>query len=95
MSSYERILTRIKRDSSAKWGLEGWEEIRTLLGWLVCARKLLTWQEIQCACSIDPDKATIDFEGRQLRNHIRDDCGSLIDASSDQFVRLVHGTTDR
>ncbi|KIW70328.1 hypothetical protein, variant [Phialophora macrospora] len=92
--AYERILTRIKRDSSAKWGSKGWEEIRTLLGWLVCARKLLTWQEIQCACSIDPDRATIDFESRELRNHIRDDCGSLIDASSDQFVRLVHGTTD-
>ncbi|EXJ62014.1 hypothetical protein A1O7_02446 [Cladophialophora yegresii CBS 114405] len=93
--AYERILTRIRRDSSAKLGLGGWEEIRTLLGWLVCARRLLTWQEIQCACSIDPDKSTIDFEGRQLRNHIRDDCGSLIEASSDQFVRLVHGTTSR
>ena len=91
---YERILQRIRRDSSTRYGSKIWEMIRMLLGWLVCARRLLKWQEIQLACCIDLDHE-INFEEDRLRHHIRDYCGSLIEASPDEFVRFVHGTTSR
>ena len=64
-----------------------------LLGWLVCARRLLKWQEIQLACCIDLDRDAINFEEDKLRDHIRDYCGSLIEASPDDCVRFVHSTT--
>ncbi len=75
-----------------------------LLGWLVCARRPLKWQEIQLACCIDSDNDNIDFEQDKLRVHIRDYCGSLIEAPVEkgnatnqehELVRFVHNTTSR
>jgi hypothetical protein len=94
MFRYERILQRIERDSKAV-SPKRWELITTLLGWLVCARSPLKWQEIQLAYCVNPDQDTIDFETDKLLYHIRDYCGSLIEASPSEYVHLVHGTTSK
>ena len=58
---------------------------------LVCAKRRLTWKEIQVALSIDMNSRTIDYENQHLRDHIYDTCGSLVLVSGDR-VSLVHST---
>jgi hypothetical protein len=81
-------MSRIKQDAS----FEEWKIAQKLLGWMVCARRPLKWHEIQGAVSIDPVEQTIDFDGRKLRIHIRDLCGSLIQVLPGDRVELVHST---
>lgn len=81
-------MSRIKRDTSRA----EWETAEKLLGWMVCARRPLKWQEIQAAVSIDPDERTINFDDRKLRIDIRDLCGSLIQVLPGDRVELVHST---
>ena len=85
---YERIMRRIKLNSSTS----EWKLARKLLGWMVCARRPLKWREIQAAVSTDPASQTINFNDRQLRIHIRDICGSLIQVLPGDRVELVHIT---
>ena len=85
---YERIMQRIKLNS----GASEWKLARRLLGWMVCARRPLKWREIQAAVSTDPVDQTINFNDRQLRIHIRDICGSLIQVLPGDRVELVHST---
>jgi hypothetical protein len=84
---YERIVTRIKQTTNAK----EWEKAKHLLGYMVCAKRQLTWKEIQVALSIEVDEQTVDYEDRRLRTHIYDICGSLVLLSGDR-VQLVHST---
>ncbi|KAF2474163.1 C2H2 domain-containing protein [Lindgomyces ingoldianus] len=85
--AYERIVSRIKRTSSeAEWNVA-----KKLLGWMVCAKRQLTWKEIQVALSIDFDAQTIEYDDRRLRVHIHDICGSLVQRTGDR-VHLVHST---
>jgi hypothetical protein len=58
---------------------------------LVCAKRRLTWKEIQVALSIDVDSQSIDYENQHLRDHIYVTCGSLVLVSGDR-VSLVHST---
>ncbi|KAI4607899.1 hypothetical protein J4E83_009443 [Alternaria metachromatica] len=58
---------------------------------LVCAKRRLTWKEIQVALSIDVDYQTIDYEHQHLRDHIYETCGSLVLVNGDR-VSLVHST---
>jgi hypothetical protein len=58
---------------------------------MICAKRQLTWKEIQVALSIDIKKQTIDYEDRHLRTNIQDICGSLVVMSQDR-VTLVHST---
>lgn len=64
---------------------------RKLLGWMVCAKRRLTWKEIQIALSIDIENDTIDYDNRHFRKHIYEVCGSLVYLSGDR-VFLVHNT---
>jgi uncharacterized metal-binding protein len=84
---YERILDRIKAMSST----EEWTEATKLLGWMVCAKRRLTWKEMQVALSIDLDNQAIEYENKRLRKHIHEICGSLISVNSDR-VSFVHST---
>jgi hypothetical protein len=59
---YERILWRMKRVSSPA----GWEKRKQILGWILCAKRRLTWKEIQVAQSIDTDERTIEYDNRHL-----------------------------
>lgn len=67
-------------------------EAEKLLGWLVCAKRPLKWHEIQGAISIDTDNEVVNFDDRQLRIHVKDLCGSLVDILPGDRVELVHGT---
>lgn len=84
---YERILQRIKKNSPE----EEWKKAKKLLGWMVCAKRQLTWKEIQVALSIDVDSQEIFYDDRRLRTHIHDICGSLVIITGDR-VTLVHST---
>ncbi|KAH5205185.1 hypothetical protein HBI18_154700 [Parastagonospora nodorum] len=85
--AYERIIKRIKVHSEeAEWIMA-----RKLLGWMICAKRHLTWKEIQVALSINIENETIDYEDRHLRTNIQDICGSLVVMSQDR-VTLVHST---
>jgi hypothetical protein len=81
-------MSRIAENSSPS----DWKIAHKLLGWMVCAKRALTWQEIQAAVSTDPVAQTINFDERMLRIHIRDLCGSLIQVLPGDRVELVHGT---
>ncbi|KAI4681506.1 hypothetical protein J4E81_009864 [Alternaria sp. BMP 2799] len=58
---------------------------------LVCAKRRLTWKEIQVALSIDVDCQIIEYEHHHLRDHIYETCGSLVLVNGDR-VSLVHST---
>jgi hypothetical protein len=58
---------------------------------LVCAKRQLTWKEMQVALSIDTADQTIDHDDSHLRVYIHDICGSLVSMSGDR-VNLVHST---
>jgi hypothetical protein len=58
---------------------------------MICAKRRLTWKEIQVALSIDADSQTIKYDDRRLRKHIHDICGSLVSLDGDR-VSLVHST---
>ncbi|KAF2680111.1 hypothetical protein K458DRAFT_393383 [Lentithecium fluviatile CBS 122367] len=63
-----------------------------LLSWLVCAKRPLRWNEIQCAVSVDLDEQTVEWQDRRFRVNHKDLCGSLVDIHSDYSVNLVHRT---
>jgi hypothetical protein len=88
MRSYERIMNRIKQNTTP----EEWKVAQKLMGWMVCVRRPLKWHEIQGAYSIDPGEQIIDFDDRKLRIHIRDLCGSLVQVLPGDRVELVHST---
>ncbi|KAF2658989.1 C2H2 domain-containing protein [Lophiostoma macrostomum CBS 122681] len=85
--AYERIISRIKQTTIR----EEWEKAKKLLGWMVCAKRQLTWKEIQIALSMDCVNQSIEYDDRRLRTHIYDICGSLVQVSGDR-VSLVHST---
>jgi hypothetical protein len=62
-----------------------------MFGSIVCAKRQLTWKEVQVALSIDIEHQTIEYDDRHLRIHIQDICGSLVLMSGDR-VTLVHST---
>lgn len=68
-----------------------WKKAKKLLGWMICAKRRLTWKEIQVALSIDVDEQSIEYDDRHLRKHIHEICGSLVLLNEDR-VSLVHST---
>ncbi|KAI0599781.1 hypothetical protein F4775DRAFT_583134 [Biscogniauxia sp. FL1348] len=92
--AYERVAARIfERSSSAERN-----DAMKILGWIVSARRLLRWREIQSLFCIDPDKGVVDYEERRLRVTCKDLCGSLVDvhqengkkAGPEDIVKIVH-----
>jgi hypothetical protein len=88
LHSYARIVTRIYENPNPAQR----QTARQLLGWITCAKRSLKWQEIQGATSIDVAQRFVNFEGRQLPDHIREICGSLVDISPGNRIQLVHKT---
>jgi hypothetical protein len=84
---YERILRSMKNVASPP----EWEKTKKLLGWMICAKRQLTWKEMQVALSIDVDGQSIEYDDRRFRRHIHDVCGSLVLLNGDR-VSLVHST---
>lgn len=70
---------------------EEWTEATKLLGWMVCAKRRLTWKEMQIALSIDVEGQSIDYKNKRFRRHIQEICGSLVSVHGDR-VFFVHST---
>ena len=66
--------------------------MQKLLSWVVIAKRPLKWHEIQGAVSINMEEKIVDFDNRQLRTHLQDLCGSLIEILPGEQIQLVHGT---
>ncbi|KAF2024888.1 C2H2 domain-containing protein [Setomelanomma holmii] len=88
--AYARIVNRIK-DMSQEDCSQDWEDAKKLLGWMVCAKRELTWKEIQVALSVDVTNQSIEYDDRRMRKHIHEICGSLVIATEGR-VTLVHST---
>ncbi|KAJ4407348.1 hypothetical protein N0V91_003932 [Didymella pomorum] len=84
--AYERIRSMKNVASPPEW-----EKTKKLLGWMICAKRQLTWKEMQVALSIDVDGQSIEYDDRRFRRHIHDVCGSLVLLNGDR-VSLVHST---
>ncbi|QDS76076.1 hypothetical protein FKW77_005980 [Venturia effusa] len=86
--AFERILERIKKTHPKTWTL-----INKLLGWMICVKRPLRWNEIQALVSIDLAKSEIQFDDKKLRSSLQDLCGSLITVLPDgRGLELVHNT---
>ncbi|GAW25243.1 putative zinc finger protein [Rosellinia necatrix] len=79
--AYNKIVNRLQRELVANQ----WLIAKRIIGWLACAKRPLTWHEIQAALSMvfdDSDEyqnsVTMDYYRKQLRCDIRLICGSLV-----------------
>jgi hypothetical protein len=66
------------------------DQALTLLGWVVTAKRPLTWPEIQGAVSIDIENQIVNFEERSLVVDIGVLCGSLVERLPGDRIELVH-----
>jgi hypothetical protein len=72
---YENILKRIETSLHPYQ----WRYTKKLLGWLVCSKRPLEWQEIQAAISFDATSQTVEFDYKKLRDNIKTYCSSLVE----------------
>jgi hypothetical protein len=68
------------------------ETAQRLLGWITFSKRPLKWHEIQGATSIDTQERTVNFADRQMPDHVRDICGSLVEVLPGNRIQLVHKT---
>ncbi|KAK8123091.1 hypothetical protein PG984_011761 [Apiospora sp. TS-2023a] len=86
--AYRRIVFRISEQAlpAAK------EDAFRLLGWLVCAKRPLQWQEIQGMNSINLAARRVDFERQSFIKSPKDLLGSLVETRADGSLEFVHST---
>ncbi|GKZ21143.1 hypothetical protein AbraIFM66951_008668 [Aspergillus brasiliensis] len=86
-SLYDRILGRVLagRDPTTT------RTIEEILGWIVCARRPLRWEEIQTAYCTNPESRNFE-DGRRLTESPLELFASLVVCHPDTTVDLVHGT---
>lgn len=84
---YIRIRHRILEESS----LAERSVAKTLLSWILCAKRPLKWHEIQGAMSLDLDLGLFDDQRRLIRE-IKHFCGSLVEVHNGGEICLVHLT---
>jgi hypothetical protein len=85
---YARIVGRIFENPN----LVQRRTAQKLLGWITFSKRPMKWHEIQGATSINTQQRIVDFEGRQMPDHVRDICGSLVEVLPGDLVQLVHKT---
>ncbi|KAL1840879.1 hypothetical protein VTJ49DRAFT_7671 [Mycothermus thermophilus] len=88
--AYDRVFSWIlhqpstKRDASLK-----------LLNWVVCAKRILFWKEIQAMCCINPEQGTVAFDDRLLFS-----CKKLLHSTARRYlsqqdkIDVERGNTD-
>lgn len=79
-------MERIEKNSN----LAERDQALTILGWVVTAKRPLTWPEIQGAVSIDIDEESVDFKYRSLVVDVGELCGSLVEKLAGGRIELVH-----
>lgn len=93
---YERIVKRIFTNPQTAER----ESAKSILEWVVCAKRPLRFNELQATFSINLDEEVIDFESRCLRPNSPDQChfvvkslcGSLVEVLKGNVIHLVHDT---
>ncbi|KAG8424858.1 hypothetical protein J3458_001616 [Metarhizium acridum] len=83
--AYRRIMHRIKMQESRA----GLRDALMLLGWLVCAKRPLRWQEVQGLKSITRDKLSVEHERQRFVVAPKDLCESLVEVRADGTLELV------
>ncbi|KAH0444749.1 zinc finger protein [Colletotrichum camelliae] len=87
--AYERIMCRVSSQITSK---RKENYCLLILGWLVCSKRPLRWQEIQVMKSMDSDADNINMRQRCFRDQPKDICGSMVEECDDGVVDLVHQT---
>jgi hypothetical protein len=90
--SYDRIFNRVLMRTDAGNRGSKHEASLFILKWLVCAKRTISWREMQAVKAIDIEKQAVDFERRRFRKTCKDLCGSLVEIHDDGVVELVHTT---
>lgn len=88
MSSYERIVANIKEHRDE----ERWEKSKSILGWLICAKRPLRWHEIQAIVSIERHEQSVEFQRNKFIPDVQELCGSLVHVKPGNRVELIHHT---
>ncbi|KAL1615551.1 hypothetical protein SLS54_008956 [Diplodia seriata] len=84
---YQRIIHRIFNESK----LPDQQVAKTLLSWLLCAKRPLRWHEIQGAMCLDLDESSFDPDRRLVRG-LKHFCGSLVEVRHGGTISFVHLT---
>jgi hypothetical protein len=88
VASYGRIVSRIFRKAPKKII----QRSKQILGMIAAARRSLYLHEVQGALAINLANKDVNFEERQLRTHLKDICGSLIELQGDRRIQFIHPT---
>ncbi|KAF4990997.1 hypothetical protein FGRMN_8118 [Fusarium graminum] len=90
---YESLLNSVKkRLEKQSRGDAKWQRTKLLFGWLVCAKRRLTWHEMQAILCFDQVEFNIDLEGNMMRHDIEHYLGSIVHVLDGEYIRLVHST---
>ncbi|KAK2606449.1 hypothetical protein QQS21_003142 [Conoideocrella luteorostrata] len=90
---YEKIIGEIKNELlQLADGEAHWDMAKFLLSWLVCAKRPLKWHEMQAALSFDPNRQTVDFDNKMLRQNATKYLGSLVHVIDGDYIRIIHST---
>ncbi|KAL6904141.1 hypothetical protein GGI43DRAFT_421611 [Trichoderma evansii] len=93
---YEKLLGAVKDELlQLAEGEEHWKMAKLLLGWLVCAKRPLRWNEMQSILSYEPEKQKVDFDKNMLRQAAEKYLGSLVHILDGGHIRIVHSTARR
>ncbi|PON27159.1 hypothetical protein TGAM01_v204108 [Trichoderma gamsii] len=93
---YEKLLGAVRDELlQLEEGEEHWKLAKLLLGWLVCAKRPLRWNEMQAILSYVPEEQRVDFDNRMLRQAAEKYLGSLVYILDGGHIRIVHSTARR
>ncbi|KAM0463182.1 hypothetical protein ACHAPV_003309 [Trichoderma viride] len=93
---YEKLLGAVRDELlQLEEGQEHWNMAKLLLGWLVCAKRPLRWNEMQAILSYVPEEQKVDFDNKMLRQAAEKYLGSLVYILDGGHIRIVHSTARR
>ncbi|KAK0644073.1 hypothetical protein B0T16DRAFT_494972 [Cercophora newfieldiana] len=90
--AYHKIIDRLERESVRSQ----WVMAKKIFGLLAGAKRPLKWYELQAALSLEVSasgEVKMDYHSNQLRNDIRETCGTLVQVVEKNRVEFIHSTT--
>ena len=91
---YKDIIESLKAKLEKEPG-DRWSKALEVLGWVVCAKRPLTYYELQGILSFNADEQTMDMDLNMLRHEVEDMLGSLVHVVPGHGVDLIHETAGR
>ncbi|KAM0522524.1 hypothetical protein ACHAPE_002115 [Trichoderma viride] len=90
---YEKLLGAVRDELlQLEEGQVHWDMAKLLLGWLVCAKRQLRWNEMQAILSYGPEEQKVDFDNKMLRQAAEKYLGSLVYILDGGHIRIIHST---